>query len=95
MRFLSLLAVAALAAAAPAAEAQRFGRDQDRALEGLRNRDYLPLDAIIARVRVPGATFIGAEVAGPGIYRLKYMRGADVIWIDVDARTGRILGRVR
>lgn len=95
MRILPLLAVAVLAAVAPAAEAQRFDRDQDRALEGLRHRDYLPLDAIIARIRVPGATFIGAEVPGPGVYRLKYMRGADVIWIDVDARTGRVLGRVR
>jgi hypothetical protein len=27
------------------------------------------------------------------IYRLKYMRGSEVIWIDVDARTGRIVAR--
>lgn len=95
MRFLFLIAVAALGALAPPAEAQRFARDQDRALEGIRNRDYLPLDALRSRIRIPGAVFIGAEVVGPGIYRLKYMRGADVIWIDVDARTGRVLGRVR
>ncbi len=95
MRFLSLLAVAGLAAFAPPAEAQRFARDQDRALQGIRHGEYLPLDALRARVRVPGAEFIGAELVGPGVYRLKYMRGADVIWIDVDARTGRIIGRVR
>ncbi len=95
MRFLLTLALAALAAVAPPAQAQRFQRDQDRALEGIRNRDYLPLDAIRSRIRIPGAVFIGAEVVGPGIYRLKYMRGPDVIWIDVEARTGRILGRVR
>jgi uncharacterized membrane protein YkoI len=95
MRVLSILLLSALAATAPAAEAQRFGREQDRALEGLRHRDYLPLDALIARVRVPGANFIGAELVGRGVYRLKYMRGSDVIWIDVDARTGRIIGRVR
>jgi len=41
---------------------------------------------------VPGADFIGAEFDGR-VYRLKYMRGADVIWIDVDAQTGRILAR--
>ena len=95
MRFLSLLALAAVAAAAPPAEAQRVGREQDRALEGLMHRDYLPLDALIARVRIPGANFIGAELVGPGVYRLKYMRGPDVIWIDIDARSGRVLGRVR
>ena len=43
-------------------------------------------------MRMPGAEFIGAEFDGR-VYRLKFMRGADVIWIDVDARTGRIVGR--
>jgi hypothetical protein len=95
MRFASVLILAAIAAAAPPAEAQRFGREQDRALEGRRHGDHLPLDALIARVRIPGANFIGAELVGPGVYRLKYMRGTDVIWIDVDARSGRVLGRVR
>jgi len=95
MRFLSFIAIAALAAVAPPAEAQRSEREQDRALHGLRHGDYLPLDLIIARVRIAGASFIGAEHVAPGVYRLKYMRGPEVIWIDVDAHTGRILGRVR
>ena len=46
---------------------------------------------IRARIRVPGAEYIGVEVLDGLIYRLKFMRGADVIWIDVDARTGRIV----
>ena len=45
----------------------------------------LPLPQIRARIRVPGADFIGAEFDGR-VYRLKYMRGSDVIWIDVDAQ---------
>ena len=32
-------------------------------------------------------------MVGATVYRLKYMRGADVIWIDVDAQTGRIVAR--
>ena len=27
------------------------------------------------------------------VYTLKLMRGGSVIWVDVDARTGTILGR--
>ena len=51
-----------------------------------------PFTEIRARINVPGATFIGVEFDGR-IYRLKYMRGGEVIWIDVDAQTGRIVQR--
>ena len=43
-------------------------------------------------MRVPNTEFIGADFDGR-VHRLKYMRGSEVIWIDVDARTGRVLGR--
>jgi hypothetical protein len=39
-----------------------------------------------------GADFIGADFDGR-VYRLKFMRGAEVIWVDVDARTGQVLSR--
>ena len=96
MRFLVLLSAAAslLATAVPA---QGMGlqrvREQDRAFQAAQEGRGLTLPEIRARIRVPGAQFIGAEVLGPNIYRLKFMRGSQVIWIDVEARTGRVVGR--
>lgn len=97
MRILLLpLAAVALTALSPAAPADARGRDRDQAaaLRGAQQGDILPLNAIRSRVRMPGAEFIGADFdSRRGVYRLKYMRGGDVIWVDVDARTGRQLGR--
>ena len=88
MRFLLLIAaIAGLAVPAAAAGLQRL-REQDAAYRAMREGAILPLPVIRSRIRIPGATFIGAEFDGR-IYRLKYMRGSEVIWIDVDARTGR------
>ena len=94
MRIRFLLAMAALAAPSLPAEARGLQnmREQDRAYRAAQQGEILPLPAIRSRIRVPGAQFIGAEFDGR-VYRLKYMRGAEVIWIDVDARTGRIIGR--
>ena len=91
MRFLLMLALAATALPAEARGLQAI-REQDAAYRAAQQGEILPLPLIRSRIRVPGAQFIGAEFDGR-IYRLKYMRGAEVIWIDVDARTGRILGR--
>jgi uncharacterized membrane protein YkoI len=41
-----------------------------------------------------GADYLGPEFNGE-TYRLKFMRGGRVIWVDVDAATGRILRRSR
>ena len=38
-----------------------------------------------------GADYLGPEFRGDK-YRLKFMRDGRVIWVDVDAATGRILG---
>lgn len=94
MRILCLLAAAGVAATVLPAEA-RAGlqlREQDAAYRATQQGRILPLPLIRQRIRVPGAQFIGAEFDGV-IYRLKYMRGSEVIWIDVDARTGRVVGR--
>jgi hypothetical protein len=103
MRNLILL-IAALGVAAPAAA--QDGRDlrsrDTRGLNRLREQDNAyratqqgrirPLPEIRARINIPGAEFIGVEFDGR-IYRLKYMRGGEVIWIDVDAETGQIVRR--
>ena len=54
----------------------------------------MPLPKIEQRVMpfMGGADYLGPEFRGD-TYRLKFMRGGRVIWVDVDAATGRILGR--
>jgi hypothetical protein len=94
MRILLLIPLL-LAAAAPAAAQQRMGAargEQDAAYRAMSQGEILPFAQIRARISVPGAQFIGVEFDGR-IYRLKFMRGSSLIWIDVDARTGRVVGR--
>jgi hypothetical protein len=69
-------------------------RDQDRAFRAHKEGRSMPLPRIEQRVRphMGGADYLGPEFRG-GNYRLKYMRGGRVIWVDVDPETGRILGR--
>ena len=94
MRFLFSLIAVGLALSPLGADARGLqrSREQDQAYRAMSQGRILPLPQIRARINVPGADFIGAEFDGR-IYRLKYMRGADVIWIDVDAQTGRVLAR--
>ncbi len=89
---LLLAAVAAALTAAPAV-AER-PRDQDRAFQATREGRSMPLPMIERRVLpgMNGADYLGPEFNGR-TYRLKFMRGGRVIWIDVDAATGRIVGR--
>ena len=77
----------------PAAGADR-PRDQDRAFEATRKGRSMPLPKIEQRVMpfMGGADYLGPEFRGD-TYRLKFMRDGRVIWVDVDAATGRILGR--
>ena len=79
--------------AQPGARAAARPREQAGAYRAMQQGRVLSLTEIRARIRVPGAQYIGVEVLEGMIYRLKFMRGADVIWIDVDPRTGRIVAR--
>ncbi len=74
----------------------RHVRDQDRAFEAIREGRSMPLPKIERRVMpfMDGADYLGPEFNGE-VYRLKFMRGGRVIWVDVDAATGRILRRSR
>jgi len=93
---LSLLAaLSALVATAPAHAGDQLrvrGGNQDRleATRGVRQGDILPLNVIRDRIsaRMPGANLIGADLIGGTVYRLRFMRGANVILVDVDARSG-------
>lgn len=98
MRFVIPLALAAILLSALPADAQHRARlpatrgGQVEAYRQARQGEILSLPEIRARVRVRGAEYIGADFDGR-VYRLKFMRGAEVIWVDVDARTGQVLNR--
>lgn len=84
----SLFATPALAQDAP--------RDQDKAFEATKQGRSMPLPKIERRVMpfMDGADYLGPEFNGQ-TYRLKFMRNGRVIWVDVDAATGRIIRRSR
>ena len=80
---------------APIADARRV-RDQDRAFAARQAGQIMPLHEIEGRIvpRMPGCDYLGPEFdANSGVYRLKFMRGGSVIYVDVDGRNGQIIGR--
>ena len=90
------LAGAALGAAAVPADARPRDREQDAAFRATRDGSFVPLRAIEARIvpQMRGFTYLGPELdPGSGRYRLKFMRGPQMVWIDVDARSGQVVGR--
>ena len=69
-------------------------RDQDRAFRATQEGRSMPLPQIERKVRpfMGGADYLGPEFRG-STYRLKFMQEGRVIWVDVDAATGRIIGK--
>ncbi|HVM37162.1 MAG TPA: hypothetical protein VM265_02065 [Sphingomicrobium sp.] len=95
MRLFPALVAAALSAGLFASPALADPpRDQDKAFEAAREGRSMPLPKIERRVMpfMGGADYLGPEFDGE-TYRLKFMRGGRVIWVDVDAATGRIIRR--
>ncbi|MGN6376825.1 MAG: hypothetical protein ACTHMG_14915 [Sphingomonas sp.] len=78
------------------AEAQRRHDDQQAALRARRDGSLMPVPEIERRV-VPtmhGAQYLGFDFDPDGaIYTLKFLRNGQVIWVDVDGHTGRVVGR--
>ena len=71
-------------------------RDAERAFDAKRQGRAMPLPKIERRVMpfMGGADYLGPELNGSR-YRLKFVKDGRVIWVDVDAATGRIVGRSR
>ena len=92
-----VLTLCAMLATASTGTAQRRG-DADAAYRGRLSGSLMPLRAIengvVPRMKAGGADYIGAEYDEEmGRYRLKFMRDGSVIWVDVNGRTGAIVGR--
>lgn len=93
--FLALALAGTVFAAAPA-DARPRDREQDEAFKATRDGHFLPLRAIESRIvpQMRGFTYLGPELdPGSGRYRLKFVRGQQMVWIDVDARSGQVVGR--
>lgn len=102
----AILALAALVAAdgippaAPAQRpmppAQRFRSDQDAARRAMLEGNVMPFSVLKRRVEAQlgeDADYLGSEfIPELNRYRLKYMRDRNVMWVDVDGRTGDIIG---
>ena len=93
MKILVPLLLLLLATPAPA-DAQRG--EQMSALDARRAGKLMPLREIERRVipTMPGAQYLGFDFdGGAALYTLKFLRDGSVIWVEVDGRTGQILGR--
>lgn len=69
--------------------------DQNQARKAVREGDVRSLREIEQSVlpRMKGAQYLGPEYDSAAMaYRLKFIRDGRVTFVDVDARTGRILG---
>ncbi|KPF55375.1 MULTISPECIES: hypothetical protein [Novosphingobium] len=94
---LAAASVLALAAAAPAANAQ-IRNEQDRARQDLAAGHVRSLREIEARVlpMMRGAQYLGPEYDPQArAYRLKFIREGRVVFVDVDGRTGQVMGESR
>ncbi len=95
MRSTTLLLTAAMLAGGSAtpALAQSSG-DQASARQEMRDGKVLPAREIERRViqQMRGHEYLGFEYdAAAAAYRLKFIRDGRVVWVDVDARTARVL----
>lgn len=92
-RILSSLIAAALVAPAAPALAQR--NDQGEARKEMRAGNVLSLREIEGRVlpQMRGTEYLGPAYDSTAMaYRLKFIKDGRVTYVDVDARTGRVLG---
>lgn len=94
-RLLASLAAAAMLSGGLAAPALSQSRgDQESAREEMRAGRTLSSREIERRIipQMSGNEYLGFEYdGGASAYRLKFIRDGRVIWVDVDARTGRVM----
>jgi uncharacterized membrane protein YkoI len=94
---LAALAVAGLGVPAAAAQEQSLS-DQGEARREAQAGTQLSLREIERRIlpQMRGSEYLGpAYDSTARAYRLKFIREGRVTYVDVDARTGRVIGRSR
>ena len=91
---LTALALLSVLALLPGSAAHAGRKDQDEAYAAARQGAILPLGEIINSVRQQvGGSFLGSDFdSGARRYYLKYMREGSVVVVEVDARSGAVLG---
>lgn len=99
-RIVSLAAVCALAFTGLAATSAiaASGDDQGEARKEMKAGNVLSLREIERRIlpRMRGSEYLGpAYDAAARAYRLKFIKDGRVTYVDVDARTGRIINQSR
>jgi uncharacterized membrane protein YkoI len=97
IRLLAALAVAGLGVPAAAAQEQSLS-DQGEARREAQAGTQLSLREIERRIlpQMQGSEYLGpAYDSTARAYRLKFIREGRVTYVDVDARTGRVIGRSR
>lgn len=98
-RFLSMAAAVAVLAPLPAASQSHTRPDeQGEARRDLRAGNVRSLRDIERRVlpTKPGMQYLGPEYDPAAMaYRLKFIRDGRVVFVDVDARTGQVMGESR
>ncbi len=89
-----LFALASLVIGMPGAAAADRKGDQQTAREQMKSGKVMSLRQIEARVlpRMRGMEYLGPEYdSGAQVYRLKFIDKNRVRFVDVDARSGRVL----
>jgi hypothetical protein len=97
MKMALFLLLPLLAVIEPAAGQRGPHRDdQRRVWEGRQEGALMPLREIERRTiaRMPGWQYLGVDFdPESGVYTLKFLRNGMVAWVEVDGRTGGIIGR--
>ena len=92
--FASAVAIALLSGAVAVPAAAQSRGDQASAREEMRAGRNLPVREIERRVipQMKGHEYLTLEYDSDSTaYRLKFLKEGQVVWVDVDARTARIL----
>jgi len=99
--FFLLGGLLALSATSLPVHAQHFarGEDQRTARRAMLDGEVMPFSIIKRRVEraVPEGKYVGvAPSPREGVYRMQFLQhNGKVIWVDVDGKTGNIIGRTR
>ncbi|WP_231621723.1 PepSY domain-containing protein [Sphingomonas sp. 37zxx] len=81
---------------AAADSSQKLRGDHDVAHEARMQGRLLPVREIERRVvpQMRTARYLGFDFdSGSSVYTLKFLRDGNVIWVEVDGRSGQVLGR--